>query len=257
MTSATPSGVPTTRTISASELLTGAVERHRQGDVAGARARYTLLLVVDPGNRDALHLLGLLIRREPDGIGMAIRMIRRALAINPSFREAHINLINTLFAKGGDEPMVMGVTANAVAIAPDDSQVLHLRAAALITASRLDEALPLVRALLRLDPNNGEARRLLILIFQVRAPISITKRALRAGLDHERAGRLMDAEMSYRQVIRATPCDPDAMYLLAGLALRTGRVPLATYLIGRARTLAPVHAEYRNLETAIRAAGSG
>ncbi|MEO5338249.1 MAG: tetratricopeptide repeat protein [Magnetospirillum sp. WYHS-4] len=48
-------------------------------------------------------------------------------------------------------------------------------------------------------------------------------RRVREGLDHQRAGRLAEAEALYRQVLAAFPRHPDALHLLAVVLHRQGR----------------------------------
>jgi Flp pilus assembly protein TadD len=57
---------------------------------------------------------------------------------------------------------------------------------------------------------------------------------LGAGLKHQQAGRLADAEGFYRQVLAVQPDQPDALHLLGVIAHQVGRHDLAVELIGQA-----------------------
>jgi protein O-GlcNAc transferase len=57
---------------------------------------------------------------------------------------------------------------------------------------------------------------------------------LDAGIAHHQAGRLAEAEASYRQVLAAQPDHPDALHLLGAIALQAGRPELAVDLIRQA-----------------------
>ncbi len=70
-----------------------ASEHHQAGRLDKAEALYRKVLQRDPGNVDALHLLGLaaLNRGNPS---QAIQLIGRALAAAPGFAPAYVNLGN-------------------------------------------------------------------------------------------------------------------------------------------------------------------
>ena len=57
---------------------------------------------------------------------------------------------------------------------------------------------------------------------------------LAAGLVHHQAGRLAEAEVSYRQVLAAMPDHADALHLLGVIAYQFGQHQAAIQLIGRA-----------------------
>jgi tetratricopeptide (TPR) repeat protein len=57
---------------------------------------------------------------------------------------------------------------------------------------------------------------------------------LGAGLEHQRAGRLAEAEACYRQVLAVQPDQADALHLLGVIAHQVGRHDLAVELIGQA-----------------------
>jgi predicted TPR repeat methyltransferase len=59
-------------------------------------------------------------------------------------------------------------------------------------------------------------------------------RAFQAALEHHRAGRLPQAESSYRQILRINPTHPDALHLLGMIAYQTERSDVAVDLIKRA-----------------------
>ena len=74
-------------------LLQQAVEHHQAGRLAEAGALYRLILAMEPGEANALHLLGLIRSRGGDPAAGA-RLIRRALWLNPSLEAAYINIAN-------------------------------------------------------------------------------------------------------------------------------------------------------------------
>jgi len=80
---------------SAREIVSGAMDHHRQGRLAQAEAGYRETLRLDPKNADALHLLGTIVAGQ-GSTAQGIDLISRALAVNPHSKEAHLNLANIL-----------------------------------------------------------------------------------------------------------------------------------------------------------------
>lgn len=66
--------------------------------------------------------------------------------------------------------------------------------------------------------------------------------ALRAGIDHQQAGRWPEAESLYRQVLAQSPRHPDALHLLGLIAHQTGHQEAAAELMSEALREAPGHA---------------
>lgn len=80
--------------------------------------------------------------------------------------------------------------------------------------------------------------------------------ALQLGIQHQRSGRLREAEGVYRQVLAAQPNQPDALYLLGTLAQNVGRLDLAADLIRQAIALNPAGLHYHiDLGTILSAQG--
>lgn len=80
-------------------LLRDGVQRHRAGDLDGARHCYEAVLQRQADQPDALHLLGLLAEHRGDH-EQAIELIRRAIALGPAQAEWHGNLGTALLAAG-------------------------------------------------------------------------------------------------------------------------------------------------------------
>lgn len=161
----------------------------RAGRVADAEKRCRRLLKRDPGDAEALHLLGLgaLLRKDDDAsikhlqravtlrdgvpqyhcnLGEALRSAgeledavascRRALALRADYLEAHVNLGACLFALGefeaADEQF-----ARALALRPDDPQLIVRRADALRELGRVREARAGYERALTLQPDLAAA----------------------------------------------------------------------------------------------------
>lgn len=77
-----------------------------------------------------------------------------------------------------------------------------------------------------------------------------------AGKQHHQAGNLAQAEAFYRQILAVAPDHADSLHLMGLLASDVGRPDIAVDYIGRAVTLNPAAANYRNnLGNALRALG--
>jgi predicted O-linked N-acetylglucosamine transferase (SPINDLY family) len=87
------------------------------------------------------------------------------------------------------------------------------------------------------------------------SPASLNE-ALRIALEHHRAGRLAEAEASYRQILGVRPDHVEAWHFLGVIAHQRGRHDIAVELIGRAIALDPQNAAaHCNLGEAYRALG--
>ena len=80
--------------------------------------------------------------------------------------------------------------------------------------------------------------------------------AIRAAIDHHRAGRLGEAELLYRQVLQQSPDHADAIQYLGVIAIQKGQLDTAVELISRAISLSPANSAYHcNLANALREGG--
>ncbi len=69
---------------------------------------------------------------------------------------------------------------------------------------------------------------------------------LKAGVAHQQGGRLAEAEAAYKQALKVTPGQPDALHLLGALASGAGRPELAVEMIGKAISAVPNHAPFHH-----------
>ena len=226
---------------------------------------YQAILAIDPGQTDALHLLGL-VALQTGSPERAIELISQAIAQNPGFVLAHSNLGAALLAVGrhGDALVALG---RALAIQPDLPDALNNRSSALAGLGRLDKALADLDRALALQPahldaliNKGsvlvrlerftvaaEHYELAIQTFPNNADL-----ALGYGVALEKSGRLEDA---LKQMQRATALRPDYAETYNNLggalqALKRAAEALASY--DRAIAIKPDYAEaYSNRGVAL------
>src|SRR4029079_393552 len=79
--------------------------------------------------------------------------------------------------------------------------------------------------------------------------------ALQAGVAHQQAGRLPQAEQIYRQVLAADPANAGALHLLGTLAHQVGKHDMAVELIEQALAGQPHPTYLNNLGNALKALG--
>lgn len=82
--------------------------------------------------------------------------------------------------------------------------------------------------------------------------------ALETAVEHHQAGRLTEAENIYRQILRADPNEPNALYLLGTLAHQVGHPADAVTLLEKAATVLPENPEvHANMGKALADLGRG
>lgn len=232
------------------DLLVKALEHYRTGEPDRARALYELILAYAPDNTNALQLYGILLRRAQDDIESGIRLLRRAAAIDPDFTDVRINLANMLTCHERPDEAIE-VLLELLRRHPGHRAALHTVGTLLLLRQRWDEAVIHLEALLRLDPGHEDARRHLNLAYRGRPRLNVVDNALLLAAAHHRAGRLMDAETAYRQILKSNPGHAATLLQFAELALQTGRRRLAAYLADRAAALCPADARVRHRRDAL------
>jgi len=131
------------------------------GHIDEAVEQYGQALSANPGNAEAHNDLGNALKGIPGKLDEAIAQYEQALRINPDYAEAHNNLGNAL---NGRNQIAEAVSQyeQALRIKPDVAG-FHLNLA--VTLMRLpgrgDEAAAHLREVLRLDPGNVLAQRML------------------------------------------------------------------------------------------------
>lgn len=85
--------------MSIASILTEAMAKHQTGDLSAAETLYRDILSIDPGDPDALNLLGVLCL-QCQKFEDAGKFIRKAIMINPTIAEYHFNLGEVLLQNG-------------------------------------------------------------------------------------------------------------------------------------------------------------
>ena len=260
---------PAMNTISFDKAVEIALEQHRAGQFARAEALYVEILRQDPGNVDAMHLLGVLahqgkqpaaaaqliaaaISRRPDvavfhynlaealsALGRtdkAIDAYGRAVALDPDYFEAHSNLGNALNA-ARRYAEAEAACRRAVALRPDAAPPLNNLANALRGLGRRDEAVDLYRQAIDRRPDFAEAVNNLAMCL-------CSMNRLAEGVD------------AFRAAIRLAPAEADTHNNLGTTLVQLGRHEQAGECFQTAIDLAPAHAEaHNNLGAVLRTLG--
>lgn len=136
--------------------LAHAVELFEQGEIDGAEKACSIALARDPGDAEALHLLGLVAERRGD-LGRAARLIESATAAAPDIGLYRFNLGNALRVLGRlDEALAS--YSQAVALDPGRFAAWFNLAQVHAEHGRPAQAIAAFREALRIEPASGEAR---------------------------------------------------------------------------------------------------
>ena len=171
-----------------------ALEQHRAGNFARAEALYLEILRQDPGNVDAIHLLGVLAHqgKRPD---IAVQLISKAIERRPEVAVFHYNLAEALHASGRTEDAIASYR-KATELAPEYFEAHNNLANALNELHRHGEAEAACRRAIELQPGSA-------------APLNNLGNALR-GLN-----RPEESIAAYRAALKIQPDFAEAMANLA------------------------------------------
>ncbi len=166
-----------------------AIALHQGGRVRDAISVYQQVLSTQPGNPDALHLLGLALRQQGDAHS-AISYFKKAIAIQPGVAAMHSNLGNAYRDTGSHEQALqeyhkavdldsqhqnswynlgnvcrsLGKPEQAIeaydralSINPGDAEALHNKAIVLHDQQKLDAAIVDFQAAIRIKPDYADA----------------------------------------------------------------------------------------------------
>lgn len=242
-------------TMTDEDLMT-AVQYHRAGRFEEAEQIYRQVLQADPGQADALHLLGVLASQRGDD-ERAVEFIERAIRSDEHQASFHNNLARALYRLGRCAEAILAYQ-RALRLKPDDASTLIDMGVALRMQGWVAEAIAAYERALQLQPDYPEAHNNLgnVLRTQGRVAEAILcyERALRLRPDFAEAhnnlgialkdqGRMPEAIAAYERALQLRPDYPEAHDNL-GNALRThGRIVEAVECYRRAVELWPNNAE--------------
>jgi tetratricopeptide (TPR) repeat protein len=246
------------------EQLQHAMALHRDGRLAEAETLYNGILVEDPHDADALHLLGL-IADAGGAPARAMALIQRALEQRESPR-FHANLGMVLGHLGRHEEALASYQ-HALLTLPDYPEALNNLGTTLEALGRPAEAVEAYRKALALRPtqsewwsNLGNALRLAHQpdaaeeAYRRAVELSPTRAEAHAHLGHalRGSGRDAEAEVAFRAQVALRPDDPDAHINLAASLGGQGHAADAAAVLPAALALAPHRPEaHHNLAAAL------
>ncbi len=213
-------GLAATSSIAAK--LQRAIALHQQELWSQAEALYREILLFQPRNFDALHLLGV-VQAQGGNFASAVEFIGRAIKVDPRNAAAHANLGNALRELKRPEEALASYD-RALALKPAFPDALNNRGNALRDLGRPHEALASYERALRLNPDYANA-------------------LLNLGNALTDLQRPQEALASYERALALSPFDAEA-FLNRGNALRDlkrAAEALASY--ERALELRPEHAD--------------
>ncbi len=233
-------------------LLDAALTLHRAGDLAGAQAAYQRILEGNPGNAEAMHLLGL-VRHQTGDHGGAEALIADAIAHLPGVAAFHANLGLVRMAAGRPAD-AEAVFRSALAISPDDPGVMASLAAALRAQGKLADAAKVLETAMALAPGfTGAAYNLANIRLaegRVAAAVPLYRQALAAEPENrdirlnlaaalQATGKPDEAAGILKSVVDRTPSDAAALNNLGNALRQSGERAGALDALSRAVTAAP------------------
>ncbi len=239
--------------------LEAATRLHESGDLTGAEARYRALLLADPRNPDAIHLLGLISHQRGDH-NAAVAQIGAAIAAKPDKAVYHYNLGNALAALGRLDAAIDSFRTT-LRLDPARVTARSNLARALGEALRHEEAVAEYRHLLEAQPCADTRNALAHALIRYADADPVRARAYdeaaallqQARLDaedaavihlalahcHRQRNRWTEAAAHYQAVIAQTPDDPAPHNELANCYNQLGRIPEAILQYRETFRLAP------------------
>lgn len=186
---------------------------------------------------------------------LAEAFAREQLSLHPASID-HLRLLGRALMRQRQYGEAEAQLRKAVERSPDAPFLLEELGRALIQQRKFDEAIPVFRQVVRLDPERANAHKKL---GQALAAVGRGKEADEAfkvffekdpdmgavaiGAEHLRAGREDEAIKSFRQALRDSPDNVDAMRFLAAIYLKKGKegrkLGDAEALLLRATQIAP------------------
>jgi tetratricopeptide (TPR) repeat protein len=137
------------------QLLRGAFDAYRSGNLAQAAWLCGLILAAKRDHFEALHLRGIVEIRQ-GRLEDARRSLASAVKVNPRSADAHNNLALTLNALEGPAAALPNLNA-ALKLRPDDAAALNNRGNALWRVNRHQDALADLDRAVTIAPNYGDA----------------------------------------------------------------------------------------------------
>lgn len=137
------------------DLLRAAMQQHNAGNLGAAQALYLRMLAIDPGQTDALNLLGIVAYSTGD-FAQAEAYASQAVALDPGYPPYRLNLGNALAAQGRHEK-ARDLLADLVRRTPDFAEAHFNLGNTYSALGQKEEAIVAYRAVLALSEAHFDA----------------------------------------------------------------------------------------------------
>jgi len=238
-----------------------ALQHQIEGRLPQAEEIYQRILLSEPNQPDALHLLGM-IAHQVGKNDIAVDLITKALIVKPEFAQAHNNLGN-VFKELSQLHEAAASYQKALAIVPNYAEAHNNLGNALKELGRRDEAVASYREALAINPNYAEAYNNLGNLHQslgeLDEAVANYQRALVIKSDFTEAinnlgcafhalGKLDEAIASFNKSLAINPDFAKAYNNLGSAFQDLGRLDEAAASYNKALAINPEFAEaYNNL----------
>ena len=237
-------------------MLEEAMQLHRAGDLHAAESLYRKLLTQNPGDPDALHLLGLLAHQAGHS-DQAVLLIRAAISRMPTSFDYHTNLGLVLNKLGRIEES-LAAYQSALKLRPDSALCRNEIGVALAGMGKNVDAIAAFESAIAADPTYAEAYNNLGVLRQYMSEIDAAEVAYRLAIQHqpnyseamsnlaslcEMRSRSDEAEQLLRAAIALQPNSPGSHNNLGNVLQRTDRLDAAEDEFRAALSLNPNYCE--------------
>ncbi len=203
------------------QVLSEALEYIAKGDFIGASVALEKILKTQPGNADALNLMGI-VAAEKGELDAAKSWFEKTLKANPKLAEAETNL-GRLYQKSGQTESALKSFSRAAQIKPGDPEALLNAAIILADQKKYDQAIQAIQKVPESSRTQPHWETLAKMQFA--------------------AGNLAESERAYEKVLALDPESVETLRTLSGLAMKRGDTKAAWNHIYKARQLAPNSAQ--------------
>jgi len=211
-----------------------ATRHHQAGRLDEAEALYRRVLLEQPDQPDALHLLGIILSQRGQHEA-ALELLRKAVMIQPRSADFQSNLGIVLASLGRTQEAIEAFE-RALRLRPGHAQAQTNLGSALRAAGRVDEAIEVLGKAAAVQPGNAAAWHSLGDLLRLR-------------------GRLPEAVQAFEKELAAAPNNEEAYNFLGVTLAAMGKAAEAGEAFGKALALRPDYADAHNNLAGVLAAG--
>ncbi|MCP4022881.1 MAG: tetratricopeptide repeat protein [Desulfobacteraceae bacterium] len=216
---------------SISKTIQLALQYHQSGDIANAELLYKKILIQDPDNADANHLLGT-IAFQAGNNDIALQLIQKAVTIQPEFAQAHASL-GTVLNRLNRMDEAIESFKKSLSILPEYAEVHYNLGNTLDRIGKTNKAIACYEKALAITPDFSQAHNNLGVLLKdkgqfdeavdhYRKAVEIRPDFIEAynnlGIALSKLNKLDEAIACYEKALKINPGYSDAYYNL-GIAL--------------------------------------